>query len=94
MKRYPGFTAEDIEVLRRLGPRLEKYFPKEFERFYSQIFTFSTTQSSLHRKVPFRFGFGPPTNRRMIAPRPWPGWKRGSAFHGTSERPLSRSLFN
>jgi signal transduction histidine kinase len=37
MKRYLGFSAEDVELLRQLGPRLEKYFPEMAERFYSQI---------------------------------------------------------
>ena len=37
MKRYLGFTAEDVFLLRRLGPRLEKYYPEMAERFYSQI---------------------------------------------------------
>ena len=37
MKRYLGFTPGDIELLRALGPRLEKYFPEMSERFYSQI---------------------------------------------------------
>jgi signal transduction histidine kinase len=37
MKRYLGFTQEDAELLRRFGPRLEKYFPEMAERFYSQI---------------------------------------------------------
>ena len=37
MKRYLGFTAEDVDLLRRLGPRLDKYFPEMSERFYSQI---------------------------------------------------------
>jgi signal transduction histidine kinase len=37
MKRYLGFTADDSERLRQLGPRMEKYFPEMAERFYSQI---------------------------------------------------------
>src|SRR5579864_805511 len=37
MKRYLGFTGEDVILLRRLGPRLQKYFPEMSERFYSQI---------------------------------------------------------
>jgi len=37
MKRYLGMTAEDITLLRQLGPRLERYFPEMAERFYSQI---------------------------------------------------------
>ena len=37
MKRYLGFTAEDIALLRSLLPRLEKYFPEMAERFYSQV---------------------------------------------------------
>ena len=37
MKRYLGFSPEDVRVLRALGPRMEKYFPEMSERFYSQI---------------------------------------------------------
>jgi signal transduction histidine kinase len=37
MKRYLGFHAEDIALLRQLGPRLEPYLPEMAERFYSQI---------------------------------------------------------
>jgi signal transduction histidine kinase len=37
MKRYLGFTEEDVSLLLRLGPRMEKYFPEMSERFYSQI---------------------------------------------------------
>ncbi len=37
MKRYLGFTEADAAQLRRLGPRMEKYFPELAERFYSQI---------------------------------------------------------
>ncbi len=37
MKRYLGFSPEDLVRLRHLGPRLEKYFPELSERFYSQI---------------------------------------------------------
>ena len=37
MKRYLGFTEEDIMLLRSLRPRLEKYFPEMAERFYSQV---------------------------------------------------------
>ena len=37
MKRYLGFSEEDAALLRRLGPRIEKYFPEMAERFYSQI---------------------------------------------------------
>ncbi|HWQ03448.1 MAG TPA: protoglobin domain-containing protein [Candidatus Nitrosotenuis sp.] len=37
MKRYLGFTEEDVTLLRTLGPRMEKYFPELAERFYSQI---------------------------------------------------------
>lgn len=37
MKRYLGFNAQDIALLRQVGPRLEKHFPEMAERFYSQI---------------------------------------------------------
>jgi signal transduction histidine kinase len=37
MKRYLGFTEEDVALLRSLRPRLEKYFPEMAERFYSQV---------------------------------------------------------
>jgi signal transduction histidine kinase len=37
MKRYLGIHAGDVDLLRQLGPRLEKYFPEMAERFYSQI---------------------------------------------------------
>ena len=37
MKRYLGFNADEIALLRQLGPRLEKHFPEMAERFYSQI---------------------------------------------------------
>lgn len=37
MKRYLGFGPEDVALLRRLGPRMEKYLPELAERFYSQI---------------------------------------------------------
>ena len=37
MKRYLGLTEADAELLRRLGPRMEKYLPEMAERFYSQI---------------------------------------------------------
>ncbi len=37
MKRYLGFDAQDAELLRRLGPRLEKHFPEMAEQFYSTI---------------------------------------------------------
>jgi len=37
MKRYLGFNADEIALLRQLGPRLEKYFPEMADRFYSQI---------------------------------------------------------
>ncbi len=37
MKRYLGLDPQDIDLLRQLGPRLEKHFPEMAERFYSQI---------------------------------------------------------
>ncbi len=37
MKRYLAFTAEDAALLRRIGPRMEKYYPELVERFYAQI---------------------------------------------------------
>lgn len=37
MKRYLEFNEQDAAVLRRLGPRLEKYLPELAECFYSQI---------------------------------------------------------
>ena len=37
MKRYLCFAEADAELLRRLGPRMEKYLPEMAERFYSQI---------------------------------------------------------
>lgn len=37
MKRYLGFIEEDTALLRRLGPRMEKYLPELAERFYAQI---------------------------------------------------------
>jgi len=37
VKRYLGFTTQDMALLRQLGPRLEKHFPEMAERFYSQI---------------------------------------------------------
>ena len=37
MKRYIGFSEEDAQLLRELGPRMEKYLPEMAERFYSQI---------------------------------------------------------
>ena len=37
IKRYLGFDAQDAELLRRLGPRLEKYLPEMAEQFYSTI---------------------------------------------------------
>jgi signal transduction histidine kinase len=37
MKRYLGLTEGDAELLRMLGPRMEKYLPEMAERFYSQI---------------------------------------------------------
>jgi signal transduction histidine kinase len=37
MKRYLGVTAEDAALMRKLGPRMEKYFPEMAEQFYAQI---------------------------------------------------------
>lgn len=37
MKRYVGFTPDDVSLLRKLGPHLKQYFPEMAERFYSQI---------------------------------------------------------
>jgi signal transduction histidine kinase len=37
MKRYLGFTEQDVRRLQPLGPMLEKYFPELAERFYAQI---------------------------------------------------------
>jgi len=37
MKRYLDLGEADAAALRRLGPRMEKYFPEMAERFYSQI---------------------------------------------------------
>lgn len=37
MKRYVGFSGEDAQLLRALGPHMEKYLPEMAERFYSQI---------------------------------------------------------
>jgi signal transduction histidine kinase len=37
MRRYLGLGPEDCEILRRMGPRMEKYFPELAERFYAQI---------------------------------------------------------
>ena len=33
MKRYLGFSEADAELMRQLGPRMEKYFPEMAERF-------------------------------------------------------------
>jgi signal transduction histidine kinase len=37
MKRYLGVTEEDAELMRKIGPRMEKYLPELAERFYAQI---------------------------------------------------------
>ena len=37
MKRYLGVTEEDVALMRKLGPRMEKYFPELAERFYARI---------------------------------------------------------
>jgi signal transduction histidine kinase len=37
MKRYLGVTEEDVALMQRLGPRMEKYLPELAERFYAQI---------------------------------------------------------
>ncbi len=37
MKRYLGVTEEDAALMRKLGPRMEKYLPELAERFYAQI---------------------------------------------------------
>ncbi len=37
MKRYLGLGAEDCELLRNLGPHMERYLPEMSERFYAQI---------------------------------------------------------
>ncbi len=37
MKRYLHLLPEDSELLKELGPRMEKYLPEMAERFYSQI---------------------------------------------------------
>ncbi len=37
MKRYLSLSAEDVGLLRMLGPRMDKYLPEMSERFYSQI---------------------------------------------------------
>jgi signal transduction histidine kinase len=37
MKRYLGVTEEDALLMRKLGPRMEKYLPELAERFYAQI---------------------------------------------------------
>ena len=37
MKRYLGVTEEDEALMRKLGPRMEKYLPELSERFYAQI---------------------------------------------------------
>lgn len=37
MKRYLGLTEDDALLMRKLGPRMEKYLPELAERFYAQI---------------------------------------------------------
>lgn len=37
MKRYLHLSADDLQHLRTLGPRMQKYLPEMAERFYSQI---------------------------------------------------------
>jgi signal transduction histidine kinase len=37
MKRYLSLHEEDRALLRKLGPRMEKYLPEMAERFYAQI---------------------------------------------------------
>jgi len=37
MKRYVGFRDEDGQLLRAVGPLLERHFPSMSERFYDQI---------------------------------------------------------
>ena len=37
MKRYLAFTASDAELLKRLGPVMERHLPEMAERFYAQI---------------------------------------------------------
>jgi signal transduction histidine kinase len=37
MKRYLHFLEKDAELLRNLGPRMERYLPEMAERFYAQI---------------------------------------------------------
>jgi signal transduction histidine kinase len=56
MKRYLSVTEEDGALMRRLGPRMEKYFPELAERFYAQIplhpdafRVFSGGEAQIHR---------------------------------------------
>lgn len=37
MKRYLGLSEEEAALLKKLGPRMEKYLPGLAERFYAQI---------------------------------------------------------
>src|SRR5271165_5286452 len=37
MKRYLHFRQDDGQLLRNLGPRMERYLPEMAERFYAQI---------------------------------------------------------
>jgi len=37
MKRYLGLNEEDAELLRQMGPRMDKYLPGMADRFYAQI---------------------------------------------------------
>ena len=37
MKRYLAFSDSDADLLKRLGPRMNRYLPDMAERFYSQI---------------------------------------------------------
>jgi signal transduction histidine kinase len=37
MKRYLGFSEEEAQLLRTIGPRFEKYLPELAEKFYAQI---------------------------------------------------------
>ena len=37
MKRYLHFQEEDAQLLKRLGPRMDRHIPEMAERFYAQI---------------------------------------------------------
>lgn len=82
MKRYLHFAQSDVERLRFLGPRMQKFLPEMAERFYSQI--------PHHPGASRVFTGGDAQIARLK--KTLQAWGRG-LFHGTYEEDYARERF-